>query len=94
MSAPKARSRPAPKRRAAGGETGDYGARALRRLAWLMENAESEQAQVAAAKELLGRAYDVTGAASGSGAESGMDGVVARLRELRLLRGGRARDGK
>ena len=94
MSAPKARSRPAPKRRAAGGEAGDYGARALHRLAWLMENAESEQAQVAAAKELLDRAHDAAGAVSRPGAESGMDGVVARLRELRLMRGERARDGK
>lgn len=88
MSAPKARRRKAPERRAHGGGAGDYGVRALRRLAWLMENAESEPAQVAAAKELLDRAH---GAA---GAESGMDGVVVRLRELRLLRGKRARDGR
>ena len=36
---------------------GKYGPDAIARLAHLMINAESEQAQVAAAKELLDRAY-------------------------------------
>ena len=36
---------------------GQYGEDAIKRLAWLMKNAESEAAQVAAAKELLDRAY-------------------------------------
>lgn len=34
-----------------------YGADAIKRLAHLMQKAESEQAQVAACKELLDRAY-------------------------------------
>jgi hypothetical protein len=60
-----------------------YGDKAMQRLAWLMEHAESEQAQVAAAKELLDR---VAGrpAASGEGeARPGLDDVVARLRTIR-----------
>jgi len=58
-----------------------YGARALARLAWLMEHAESEQAQVAAAKELLERG---TGAgAAGEAAPQGLDEVVARLKAIR-----------
>lgn len=52
--------------------------RALKRLAWLMENAGSEQAQVAAAKELLDR---LPGAGAAGGA--GLEDVVARLRQLR-----------
>ena len=36
---------------------GQYSDAAVKRLAWLMENAESEAAQVAAAKELLDRAH-------------------------------------
>jgi hypothetical protein len=35
----------------------EYGAAAIERLADLMKNAESEQAQIAAAKELLDRGY-------------------------------------
>src|SRR5262245_18655617 len=34
-----------------------YGPKALKRLAWLMDNAVSHAAQVAACKELLDRAY-------------------------------------
>lgn len=65
------------------GASADYGARALRRLAWLMENAGSEQAQVAAAKELLDRASGAASPGPGADGKSGMEEVVARLRELR-----------
>ncbi len=80
-------ARAKPKRRKSTEPGVDYGPRALRRLAWLMENAESEQAQVAAAKELLDRLH---GAAD---ADEGMERVVARLRELRPAPAGQ-RDAK
>lgn len=57
--------------------------RALRRLAWLMENAGSEQAQVSAAKELLDRMCGPAGAAHAQEDCEGLEQVVARLRELR-----------
>ena len=60
-----------------------YGDTALRRLAWLMENAESEQAQVAAAKELLDRVAGRPVAPVEGEARPGLDDVVARLRTLR-----------
>lgn len=56
-----------------------YGDQALERLAWLMQHAESEQAQVAAAKELLGRA----GGPLPDAAPEGLQSVVDRLRQLR-----------
>lgn len=56
-----------------------YGDQALERLAWLMQHAESEQAQVAAAKELLERA----GGSAGAPEPQGLDAVVDRLRQLR-----------
>jgi len=57
-----------------------YGDQALERLAWLMQHAESEQAQVAAAKELLERAG---GGTAGAPESQGLDAVVDRLRQLR-----------
>ncbi|MCC7047244.1 MAG: hypothetical protein IT562_11065 [Alphaproteobacteria bacterium] len=66
-----------------------YGEKALKRLAWLMENADSEQAQVAAAKELLDRVAGRPFAAAEGEARPGLDDVVARLRALRAGR----RDG-
>lgn len=56
-----------------------YGDQALERLAWLMQHAESEQAQVAAAKELLERA----GGPMADAAPQGLESVVDRLRQLR-----------
>ncbi len=56
-----------------------YGDQALERLAWLMQHAESEQAQVAAAKELLERA----GGPMPDAAPQGLESVVDRLRQLR-----------
>ena len=67
-----------------------FGARALQRLAWLMENAESEQAQVSAAKELLDRVRGPSSAQSSSAGDNGLRQVVARLRELRPRRGAKA----
>lgn len=60
-----------------------YGDQALERLAWLMENAESEAAQVAAAKELLDRVAGRCAPAAGDASRPGLDEVVARLRQLR-----------
>lgn len=57
-----------------------YGDQALERLAWLMQHAESEQAQVAAAKELLERAG---GGVAGAPESQCLDAVVDRLRQLR-----------
>lgn len=79
-----------PRRKAKAGRAGAtpeamhvYGEKALKRLAWLMENAESEQAQVAAAKELLDRVAGRPSAAAEGAARPGLDDVVARLRALR-----------
>lgn len=92
MSAARTSRRTASKRRKIATSDADYGRRALRRLAWLMEHADSEQAQVAAAKELLDWAHGAAGAGMAQSAKAGMEGVVARLRELRLMRGGKAHD--
>lgn len=78
-----------PRRRPPASVLQGYGDKALKRLAWLMENAESEQAQVAAAKELLDRVAGRPGAAGEGEARPGLDDVVARLSALR----GKARDG-
>lgn len=58
-----------------------YGEQALERLAWLMQHAESEQAQVAAAKELLERSDGPGGRGAADG--KGLGEVVAKLRALR-----------
>jgi hypothetical protein len=71
----KAAAKPAP-----GTKLQRYGDQALERLAWLMQHAESEQAQVAAAKELLERAG---GGAVGAPEPQGLEAVVDRLRQLR-----------
>jgi hypothetical protein len=60
-----------------------YGDKALKRLAWLMENADSEPAQVAAAKELLDRVAGRPAATGDGDARAGLDDVVARLRAMR-----------
>ncbi len=76
---PPAREKPVSRRPVGGAKLKRYGDQALERLAWLMQHAESEQAQVAAAKELLERAGGPT-----SGAEQqGLADVVGRLRQLR-----------
>lgn len=67
-------------RKPAGTRLQRYGDQALERLAWLMQHAESEQAQVAAAKELLERAGGVD---AGATAPQGLDAVVDRLRRMR-----------
>lgn len=72
--------KPASRRPVAGTRLQLYGDQALERLAWLMQHAESEQAQVAAAKELLERAG---GCAAGAQESQGLDAVVDRLRQLR-----------
>ena len=51
--------------------------------AWLMENADSEPAQVAAAKELLDRVAGRPAAPGDGDARAGLDDVVARLRAMR-----------
>ena len=60
-----------------------YGDKALKRLAWLLENADSEQAQVAAAKELLDRVAGRAATPGDGDTRSGLDDVVARLRAMR-----------
>lgn len=73
-------AKPAGTRSAPAAKLQRYGDQALERLAWLMQHAESEQAQVAAAKELLERAGGTRGDAE---APQGLDAVVDRLRQLR-----------
>lgn len=72
--------KPVAGRTVAGTKLRRYGDQALERLAWLMQHAESEQAQVAAAKELLERAG---GGATGAPESQGLEAVVDRLRQLR-----------
>ena len=69
-----------PAKAAPGAKLKRYGDQALERLAWLMQHAESEQAQVAAAKELLERAG---GATAGGCEPQGLADVVGRLRQMR-----------
>lgn len=74
---------PAPER---GEDARQFGARALKRLVWLMENASSEQAQVAAAKELLERVHGPAGPSAASAGDAGLRQVVTRLSALRRAR--------
>ena len=57
----------------------NYGQAAIDRLAYLMENATSEQAQVSACKEILDRAY---GKATQSHELSGKDGSPIEISEV------------
>jgi hypothetical protein len=60
-----------------------YGDKAMRRLAWLIKHAESEQAQVAAAKELLDRVAGRPGTTGNGDARPDLDDVVDRLCVIR-----------
>jgi hypothetical protein len=71
------------------GAAADYAKRAIERLLWLLDHAESEQAQVSAAKELLNRVRGGGGEADANAAA--LEEAVARLRDLRGAREGKAR---
>ena len=78
------RRAPVKKKAAPAAKLRRYGDQALERLAWLMQHAESEQAQVAAAKELLERAGGGgMGGSAGGEAPQDLGDVVDRLRRLR-----------
>lgn len=59
-----------------------YGAGAIARLAYLMEFAESEQAQIAAAKELLDRGFGKSVQAIET---SGPDGGPIQISQIQLV---------
>jgi len=86
-------AKPRPRARVAAGTIDRLGQRALRRLAWLMMNASSETAQVAAAKELLDRVHGRPNAPLGPGTRHALDDVVTQLRELRSNGNGNGGNG-